>query len=187
MHSVGKLCCNQNYLLFNFLFRKKTQKNLILLRLSPVYNNTSIIMFACLFGINATFNNISVISWQSKKLVLFFFLPHLLGMLHLSRLWSYDSWILNYLCLSPLMLWVRILIRARCTTLCDKVCQWLVTDLWLSPGPPVSSINKTDCHDITEILLKVALIPNKQTNIMIEVLLYTGESISNINFFWFFF
>jgi len=26
-----------------------------------------------------------------------------------------------------------------------------------SPGTPVSSTNKTDCHDITEILLKVAL------------------------------
>ena len=26
-----------------------------------------------------------------------------------------------------------------------------------SPGTPVSSINKIDCHDITEILLKVAL------------------------------
>jgi hypothetical protein len=25
------------------------------------------------------------------------------------------------------------------------------------PGPPVSSTNKTDRHDITEILLKVAL------------------------------
>jgi hypothetical protein len=34
--------------------------------------------------------------------------------------WSYGSWIYNYLCnqcLSPLMLWVRISIRARCTTL----------------------------------------------------------------------
>jgi hypothetical protein len=28
---------------------------------------------------------------------------------------------------------------------------------WLSPGTPISSINKTDRHDITEILLKVAL------------------------------
>jgi hypothetical protein len=28
---------------------------------------------------------------------------------------------------------------------------------WFSPGTPVSSTNKTDCHDITEILLKVAL------------------------------
>ena len=26
-----------------------------------------------------------------------------------------------------------------------------------SPGTPVSSTNKTDCHNITEILLKVAL------------------------------
>jgi hypothetical protein len=26
---------------------------------------------------------------------------------------------------------------------------------WFSPGPPVSSTNKTDRHDITEILLKV--------------------------------
>ena len=28
---------------------------------------------------------------------------------------------------------------------------------WFSPGTLVSSTNKTDCHDITEILLKVAL------------------------------
>jgi hypothetical protein len=35
------------------------------------------------------------------------------------------------------------------TTLCDKVCQ-----CWFSP---VSFTNKTDRHDITEILLKVAL------------------------------
>jgi hypothetical protein len=32
-----------------------------------------------------------------------------------------------------------------------------VTDRWFSPGTLVSSINKTDHHDITEILLKVAL------------------------------
>ena len=43
------------------------------------------------------------------------------------------------------------------TTLCDKVCQWLVTDLWFSPGTPVSSTNKTDRHDITEISMKVVL------------------------------
>jgi len=33
----------------------------------------------------------------------------------------------------------------------------VVSFLWFSPGPPVSSTNKTDRHDITEILLKVAL------------------------------
>jgi hypothetical protein len=32
-----------------------------------------------------------------------------------------------------------------------------VAGLYFSPGPSVSSTNKTDCHDITEILLKVAL------------------------------
>ena len=38
----------------------------------------------------------------------------------------------------------------------------LVIGRWFSPGPPVSSINKTDRHDITEILLKVALNTIKQ-------------------------
>jgi hypothetical protein len=42
------------------------------------------------------------------------------------------------------------------TTLCDEVCQWLVTGRF-NPGTPVSSITKADRHDITEILLKVAL------------------------------
>jgi hypothetical protein len=32
-----------------------------------------------------------------------------------------------------------------------------VTGRSFSPGTPVSSTNKTGCHDITEILLKVAL------------------------------
>jgi hypothetical protein len=32
-----------------------------------------------------------------------------------------------------------------------------VAGLWFSPGTLLSSTNKTDCHDITEILLKVAL------------------------------
>ena len=73
--------------------------------------------------------------------------------------WSYGSWIYNYLCnqcLSPLKLWVQTHSwRAVLdTTLSDKVCQWLATGLWFSP---VSSTNKTDCHDITEILLRVAL------------------------------
>jgi hypothetical protein len=51
----------------------------------------------------------------------------------------------NMLKLSPLMLRVRISIRAKCTTLCDKVCQWLATGRWFSP---VSSINKADHHNV---------------------------------------
>ena len=34
------------------------------------------------------------------------------------------------------------------TTLCDKVCMWFTGGRWFSPGPPVSSTNKTDRHDI---------------------------------------
>jgi hypothetical protein len=71
--------------------------------------------------------------------------------------WSCGSWIYNYLfnqCLSPLLLWVRITIRARCIALCDQVCPWFATGLWFSPGTAVSSTNKADRHDITEILLK---------------------------------
>ena len=59
---------------------------------------------------------------------------------------------------------LRIWIRARCTTLCGKVCQWFATGRWFSPGPLFSSTNKIDRHDITEILLKVALNTIKQTN-----------------------
>ena len=62
-------------------------------------------------------------------------------------------------------LWVWISIRVKCIPLCDKVCQWLATGRWFSPGPSVSSTNKTDRHNITEILLKVALNTIKQTNI----------------------
>jgi hypothetical protein len=78
--------------------------------------------------------------------------------------WSHGSWIYNYLCnqcLSALTLWVRIPLRRAVldTTLCDEVCQRFATGQWFSPGTPVSSTNKTDCHDIpvTEILLKVVL------------------------------
>ena len=72
--------------------------------------------------------------------------------------WSYGSWNYNYLCnqyLSPLTLWVRTPLRLCVlgTTLCDTVCQRLTLSVsrWFSP---VSSTNKADHHDITEILLK---------------------------------
>jgi hypothetical protein len=80
-----------------------------------------------------------------------------------SWLWSYCIWTSNYLCnqcLSPLMLRVRTTLRRGVfdTTLCNKVCQWLATGQWFSPGTTISSTNKTDRHDITEKLLKVTLI-----------------------------
>jgi hypothetical protein len=67
------------------------------------------------------------------------------------------------------------------TTLCDKVCQRLAAGLWFSLGTSVSSTNKTDCHNITEILLKVAL------NTITISLLHQGGMWLIINTTWFFY
>ena len=87
----------------------------------------------------------------------------------------------NYLCnqcLSPLTMWVQTPLRRGVldTALCDKVCQWLVEGRWFSL---LSSTSKTDCHDISEILIKVVLNTINKT--------YYGESfmlsfLLNINF-----
>ena len=44
-----------------------------------------------------------------------------------------------------------------------ETCQW-----YSSPGTPVSSTNKTNCHDITEILLKVVLKHHKPNQTIIH-------------------
>ena len=49
------------------------------------------------------------------------------------------------------------------TTLCNKVCHWLTTDMWFPPT------KKTDRHDITEILLTVALTTTTQTPTMFNI------------------
>ena len=48
-----------------------------------------------------------------------------------------------------------------------------MTDLWFSPGTLVSSTNKTDCHDITEILLKVGLTTINQPNQPKHIIMYS--------------
>ena len=57
------------------------------------------------------------------------------------------------------MLWVRITLRQSVldASLCDKVSHWLEEGWWFSQGTPVSSTKKTYRHNITEILLNVAL------------------------------
>jgi len=50
--------------------------------------------------------------------------------------------------------------KKGCTRLAaasDKVYQLLAQDRWFSPCTPSSSTTKTGCHDIAEILQKVAL------------------------------
>jgi hypothetical protein len=49
-------------------------------------------------------------------------------------------------------------------TLFDEVCQWFTAGRWFTPGTLVSSTNKTDRHEITEILLKVVLNIVTETN-----------------------
>ena len=58
---------------------------------------------------------------------------------HLSNEFEYRSW------------------RGVLDITCDKGSQWRAAGLWFSQGSPVSSSNKSYCHDITEILLKVVL------------------------------
>ena len=90
-----------------------------------------------------------------------FFFWYLLLMLDFTTTWP--SWlssscIYNYLCnqcVSPLTLWVQTLFMARCTTLCDKVCQWLAPGRWFSLWYTNSNSNSNsllilnptkDCH-----------------------------------------
>jgi hypothetical protein len=53
----------------------------------------------------------------------------------------------------------------RCV-LDTTLCQWLSTGRWVSSGTHVSSTNKNDHHDTTEIFLKVALNTNTLTLIL---------------------
>jgi hypothetical protein len=79
--------------------------------------------------------------------------------------WSYTSWIYNSLwnqCLSPLMLWVLAPFVTKRTRYSIMWKNWSVTGLWFSLGILVSSTNATERHNITEILLKVALNTIKQ-------------------------
>jgi hypothetical protein len=67
----------------------------------------------------------------------------------------------------------------------NVVCQWLATGQWFSPGAPVSTTNKTDHLDITEILLKVALHTIKHHKIIIISVVYSFTNIiySMVSFF----
>jgi hypothetical protein len=56
-----------------------------------------------------------------------------------------------------ILLWVRIPPRVRCTHYLIKFVSDLRQVGVFSPTTPVSYTNKTDRHDITELLLKVAL------------------------------
>ena len=61
-------------------------------------------------------------------------------------------------------------LQKGCTRLAatsDKVYQLLAHGRWFSPGTPASSTTKTSCHEIAEILLKMAI--KNKNQIMISI------------------
>jgi hypothetical protein len=83
---------------------------------------------------NATFNNISVVSWRSVDLQL-----PVRSVLITNKVVSSNP------------------IHGDVYSMQHYVIKFVSDLRSLSPGTPVSSSNKTDLHDTTEILLKVAL------------------------------
>jgi hypothetical protein len=76
---------------------------------------------------------------------------------------------------------ITVLTSQLDTTLFDKICQWLATDQWFSPGTPVCSTKKTDHHNIAEILLKVAL--NTIILILTNILIWLMTNIKDNNLY----
>ena len=67
------------------------------------------------------------------------------------------------------MTWVRARLcklqkgYSRLADASDKVYQLLTHGRWFTPGTLASSTTKTGCHDIAEILLKVAINTKNQS------------------------
>jgi hypothetical protein len=96
--------------------------------------------------------------WQNKTLKYMY--VHKNNDIILNIYYRHQKLLQNFMtayCISPLMLWVQISIRAKCTTLCDKVCHWLVTGQWFSPGPPVSSTNNFHFRSIRSYIFSVII------------------------------
>ena len=89
-------------------------------------------------------------------------LSHACGKYLFSKITKYHrglswSWSYNYLFAISVRVRIPLMRAVLDTTSRDKVCQWLAAGRLFAPGTLVSSTNKTNRHDITEILLKVAL------------------------------
>jgi hypothetical protein len=66
-----------------------------------------------------------------------------------------------------------------------NVCQLPAAGRWFSPCSPVSSANKADRHDITEILLKVELNTINQTKPKMLIVPTLSFPVGPITFFMF--
>ena len=71
-----------------------------------------------------------------------------------TQAWKFQIFIFRF---EKLLKFVSNQWQEKISTSCGNVCQWYKAGWCFSLGPPVSSTNKTDHLDMTEILLKVAL------------------------------
>ena len=89
-------------------------------------------------------------------------------------MWSGRNYLKQpYWCWSPLKLWDLFLHMTRYIpyiSLWDKICQWSLACRWFSPSSLIFSTNKTDSHDITEILLKVVFNSNNLVFLLLKIL-----------------
>ena len=145
---------------------------------SSTKTNNFFILIDWFLVFNATFSNIMVTSFSDGRSWSTWWEPPTMGNMafcHLyhsnsntllqGSLWSYGSWIYNYPCNQCLSPYTNVVglnpahgeVYVMQHYAIYIVCQWLAAGGWLSPGTRISSTNKTDRHDITKILLKVAL------------------------------
>ena len=118
--------------------------------------------------IEATVHQVSTHVFMCQRYRLCLFLSHFYWIWKFTDrlLWMFVVFFLFVFCLFFLFFcfsiyylnekWVENLILSKNKST-KIVCHWLAAGLWFSLGTLVFSINKTDHHDIPEILLKVAL------------------------------
>ena len=102
----------------------------------------------------------NIIKKNKRYLFTFVVILYLVLYLLLKGLWSYGSWINLQLPMQSVPITSDV-VSLKLDQGEVYIIMWFTTGLWFSPGP---STNKTDRHNINEIVLKVALNIITQTN-----------------------
>ena len=110
--------------------------------------------------------------------------PKIKKILHTSKILYCTRPVMYHSKTKELMLWVWIPLRGGVldTIFCDKVCQLLAAGRWFYSDTSVPSINKTDHHNIAEILLKVALNTITLALFWMGLVMYNSKTINTVVF-----